>query len=130
MNVEIKHHWNKLTSGNISSEEKEILLKNIFAIALSIIKLKINKNGYFSLPFINIKDMAIESTVFLFTSQDSKKVRIVRYVEEFRTNNQEKYDFDFCFYKAVNKAVDRVLNFNLLKWDLINVSDLNNIPPD
>ncbi len=113
--------WDKLSTSNISKKEKTKLLKSVYNLSLFFIIRKYHKNKLFELSGISAENLAIETTVFLFTKNKMNRLRIIDFLYEFSQNGFSSANWHYHFVRMIEKSVDMVIRFNEIKWDLVEI---------
>ena len=113
----------KLSASEISKEEKTKLLKSVYNLSLFFINRKYHKNKLFEFSEITAANLALETTVFLFTKNKMNRLRIIDFLYEFSKKGFSTANWHYHFVQTIEKSVDLVIRFNEIKWDLVEIEE-------
>ena len=116
----------KLKKDRLTGEETNRLLVTVYNIAYSYLKLKEVNGTEISRLNLDLKEMAIESTALLFRKNGTNRILLNEKLLSHSERINSRAELIYYINRIVRETTDRVVEFELIKRDLIRVGEGTN----
>ncbi|GEM_PF-5792535 len=116
----------KLRNGGLSLVETNKLLASVYNISYSYLKLKAESKPEIYEPGLDLKEMAIESTALLFRKNGTNRILLNEKLSSHSERINSRAELIYYINRIVRETTDRVVEFELIKRDLIRVGEGTN----